>query len=213
MDVTGLWTNRSCSDFISHSASVLQLQFLYQVALANKTSGKTILDIGSRLGAVLYSVSGWLSKTRLPKTMCQKINHSPLQGYLFSEAKKLIGVEINSWFHNVQVDTVAKYKMKDRIEVSGRLYWGERFWRGTCIHLTTFYLRLLVGSSWYSGCPTTDCSGRYYHHEQCVPILQWYRRSKANLAIHPQGNKQKAGAPYCYVTFASRPTETSWIAC
>ncbi|KAI9287973.1 hypothetical protein BC943DRAFT_317525 [Umbelopsis sp. AD052] len=81
-------------NFISHSASVLQLQFLYQVALANQTSGKTILDIGSRLGAVLYS------------------------GYLFSDAKKLIGVEINSWFHNVQVDTVAKYKMKDRIEVS-----------------------------------------------------------------------------------------------
>jgi hypothetical protein len=54
--------------------------------------------------------------------MCQKINHHrPLQGYLFSEAKKLIGVEINSWFHNVQVDTVAKYKMKDRIEVSDRL--------------------------------------------------------------------------------------------
>ncbi|KAI8579129.1 hypothetical protein K450DRAFT_244026 [Umbelopsis ramanniana AG] len=80
-------------NFISHSASVLQLQFMYQVALANQTSGKTILDIGSRLGAVLYT------------------------GYLFSEAKKLIGVEINSWFHNVQVDTVAKYKMKDRIEL------------------------------------------------------------------------------------------------
>jgi hypothetical protein len=45
------------TDFISHSASVLQLQFLYQVALANKTKGKTILDIGSRLGAVLYTVS------------------------------------------------------------------------------------------------------------------------------------------------------------
>ncbi|GAB5585498.1 hypothetical protein Unana1_00398 [Umbelopsis nana] len=80
-------------NFISHSASVLQLQFLYQVALANKTSQKTILDIGSRLGAVLYT------------------------GYLFSDAKKLIGVEINSWFYNVQVDMVAKYKMKDRIEL------------------------------------------------------------------------------------------------
>ncbi|KAG2174724.1 hypothetical protein INT43_005782 [Umbelopsis isabellina] len=80
-------------NFISHSASVLQLQFLYQVALANKTKGKTILDIGSRLGAVLYT------------------------GYLFTEAKKLIGVEINSWFHSVQADIVANYKMKDRIEL------------------------------------------------------------------------------------------------
>jgi hypothetical protein len=29
----------------------------------------------------------------------------------------LIGVEINSWFHNVQADIVSKYKMKDRVEV------------------------------------------------------------------------------------------------
>lgn len=44
-------------DFISHSASVLQLQFLYQVALADKVKDKVIVDVGSRLGAVLYAVS------------------------------------------------------------------------------------------------------------------------------------------------------------
>lgn len=43
-------------DFISHSASVLQLQFLYQVALADKAKDKVIVDVGSRLGAVLYAV-------------------------------------------------------------------------------------------------------------------------------------------------------------
>ncbi|KAI8394230.1 uncharacterized protein BYT42DRAFT_609961 [Radiomyces spectabilis] len=80
-------------NFISHSASVLQLQFLYQVALADKTKGKVIVDVGSRLGAVLYT------------------------GYLFTAAKKLIGVEINDWFCNLQRDMAKKYKMDDRIEV------------------------------------------------------------------------------------------------
>jgi hypothetical protein len=35
----------------------LQLQFLYQVALADKVKDKVIVDVGSRLGAVLYAVS------------------------------------------------------------------------------------------------------------------------------------------------------------
>ncbi|KAI8144043.1 hypothetical protein BJV82DRAFT_556879 [Fennellomyces sp. T-0311] len=80
-------------NFISHSASVMQLQFLYQVALANKVKDKVIVDIGSRLGAVLYS------------------------GYLFTQARKLIGVELNEWFCKLQQDMVKKYKMGDRIEV------------------------------------------------------------------------------------------------
>lgn len=49
-------------DFISHSASVLQLQFLYQVALADSVKDKVIVDIGSRLGAVLYTVSRYFKK-------------------------------------------------------------------------------------------------------------------------------------------------------
>ncbi|KAF7731840.1 hypothetical protein EC973_007671 [Apophysomyces ossiformis] len=80
-------------NFISHSASVLQLQFLYQVVLAEKLNGKVLVDIGSRLGAVLYS------------------------GYLFTKAKKLIGVEINEWFSRLQQDIVSKYKMNDRIKI------------------------------------------------------------------------------------------------
>ncbi|ORX45330.1 hypothetical protein DM01DRAFT_1340140 [Hesseltinella vesiculosa] len=80
-------------NFISHSASVLQLQFLYQVALANKTKDKVIVDVGSRLGAVLYA------------------------GHLFTRAKELIGVEINDWFCKLQQDMVQKYKMDDRVKV------------------------------------------------------------------------------------------------
>ncbi|KAI7858471.1 hypothetical protein BDC45DRAFT_548491 [Circinella umbellata] len=80
-------------NFISHSASVMQLQFLYQVALANKIKDKVIVDIGSRLGAVLYS------------------------GYLFTQARKLIGVELNEWFCKLQEDMVKKYKMGDRVQI------------------------------------------------------------------------------------------------
>ncbi|KAI8062267.1 S-adenosyl-L-methionine-dependent methyltransferase [Gongronella butleri] len=80
-------------NFISHSASVLQLQFLYQVALANKTKDKTIVDVGSRLGAVLYT------------------------GHLFTRAKRIIGVEINDWFCQLQQKTIKKYKMDDRVKV------------------------------------------------------------------------------------------------
>ncbi|SAM09844.1 hypothetical protein [Absidia glauca] len=80
-------------NFISHSASVLQLQFLYQVALADQVKDKVIVDVGSRLGAVLYS------------------------GHLFTRAKRLIGVEINDWFCRLQRDMIRKYKMDDRIEI------------------------------------------------------------------------------------------------
>jgi hypothetical protein len=49
-------------NFISHSASVVQLQFLFQVLLKGERSkGKVVLDVGSRLGAVLYAVSFFFS--------------------------------------------------------------------------------------------------------------------------------------------------------
>uniref|UniRef100_A0A3Q2CKF9 Zgc:109986 n=1 Tax=Cyprinodon variegatus TaxID=28743 RepID=A0A3Q2CKF9_CYPVA len=43
-------------DFISHSFSVSELQFLFQNVLPD-LSGRTVVDVGSRLGAVLYGVS------------------------------------------------------------------------------------------------------------------------------------------------------------
>lgn len=55
--------------------------------------GKQILDVGSRLGAVLYA------------------------GYYFSNASSLIGVEINNYFVNLQKDTVKKFKLSDRIQI------------------------------------------------------------------------------------------------
>ncbi|KAG0339275.1 hypothetical protein BG000_002485 [Podila horticola] len=80
-------------NFISHSASVVQLQFLFQVLLKDKIQNKVVLDVGSRLGAVLYA------------------------GYLFTEAKKLVGVEMNDYFCKLQNNMVRKHRMQDRIEI------------------------------------------------------------------------------------------------
>ncbi|EMP30751.1 hypothetical protein UY3_12173, partial [Chelonia mydas] len=42
-------------EFISHSFSLMELKFLYQYALPDLT-GKILVDVGSRLGAVLFGV-------------------------------------------------------------------------------------------------------------------------------------------------------------
>ncbi|KAI7823598.1 hypothetical protein BC939DRAFT_160963 [Gamsiella multidivaricata] len=80
-------------NFISHSASVVQLQFLFQVVLKDRVNNKVVLDVGSRLGAVLYA------------------------GHLFTEAKKLIGVEMNDYFCKLQTEIVRKHRLQDRIEI------------------------------------------------------------------------------------------------
>ncbi|KAM6973222.1 uncharacterized protein FYW47_003333 [Aplochiton taeniatus] len=79
-------------DFISHSFSISELQFLFQYALPDLT-GKVVVDVGSRLGAVLYG------------------------GYLYSSAARLIGVEINADFFRLQTLAVEKYNFTDRIQV------------------------------------------------------------------------------------------------
>jgi len=43
-------------DFISHSASMMELKFIFEEALVGKLDGKTLVDIGSRLGCVLFAV-------------------------------------------------------------------------------------------------------------------------------------------------------------
>lgn len=46
--------------FISHSSSLLQLRFIFEVALPrllNRPDNKCLVDVGCRLGAVLYGVS------------------------------------------------------------------------------------------------------------------------------------------------------------
>ncbi|XP_042338063.1 uncharacterized protein zgc:109986 isoform X2 [Plectropomus leopardus] len=79
-------------DFISHSFSISELQFLFENVLPD-LSGRMVVDVGSRLGAVLYG------------------------GHVFSSASHLIGLEINEEFVNLQRNILQKYKMTDRIQV------------------------------------------------------------------------------------------------
>lgn len=55
--------------------------------------GKTLLDVGSRLGAVLYGA------------------------HTFTAAKRIIGVEMNEELCELQLEMIGKYEMTDRIEI------------------------------------------------------------------------------------------------
>uniref|UniRef100_A0A1A8J7G7 Methyltransferase type 11 domain-containing protein n=1 Tax=Nothobranchius kuhntae TaxID=321403 RepID=A0A1A8J7G7_NOTKU len=79
-------------DFISHSFSASELQFLFQNVLPDLT-GRTLVDVGSRLGAVLYG------------------------GYLYSSASQLLGLELNEDFVRLQNEILQKYRLTDRVQV------------------------------------------------------------------------------------------------
>ncbi|XP_060789079.1 uncharacterized protein zgc:109986 [Neoarius graeffei] len=79
-------------EFISHSFAISELQFLFLHVLPD-LAGKVVVDVGSRLGAVLYG------------------------GYLYSAAAQLIGVEICEEFVKLQKMTMEKYGFSDRIQV------------------------------------------------------------------------------------------------
>lgn len=79
-------------EFISHSFSIPELQFLFENVLPD-LSGRMLVDVGSRLGAVLYG------------------------GHVFSSASQLVGLELSEDFVKLQNDIVKKYKLMDRIQV------------------------------------------------------------------------------------------------
>lgn len=78
--------------FISHSFSLMELKFIYHHVLPD-LSGKVLVDVGSRLGTVLYG------------------------GYLYSSASQLFGVELNGDFCQLQDMIIKKYQFTDRIKV------------------------------------------------------------------------------------------------
>ncbi|EFA85852.1 hypothetical protein PPL_01084 [Heterostelium album PN500] len=81
-------------NFISHSTSPQLLKFVFSDGvLSGDQSKKVFLDIGSRLGSVLYT------------------------GYLFSNIKQLVGIELDKFFYDLQCDMVKKYDMNDRIKL------------------------------------------------------------------------------------------------
>lgn len=79
-------------EFISHSFSIPELKFLFHNVLPD-LAGKLVMDVGSRLGAVLYG------------------------GHLYSAAAQLVGVEISLEFVQLQTMAVEKYGFSDRIQV------------------------------------------------------------------------------------------------
>lgn len=82
--------------FISHSSSLVQLKFIFQAALPSivtNLADKLLVDVGSRLGAVLYGA------------------------YHFSPIKKIVGVEINPELCDLQQKITEKYRMHDRVEI------------------------------------------------------------------------------------------------
>ncbi|XP_064341964.1 uncharacterized protein LOC105094164 isoform X2 [Camelus dromedarius] len=78
--------------FISHSFSLMELKFIYHHVLPD-LSEKILVDVGSRLGTVLYG------------------------GYLYSSASQLYGVELNGDFCQLQEMVIKKYQFTDRIKV------------------------------------------------------------------------------------------------
>ncbi|KAG8223578.1 hypothetical protein J437_LFUL003042 [Ladona fulva] len=81
--------------FISHSASRGRLLYIF-TALLGPLNEKTILDVGSRLGAILYGA------------------------YLYSTASKIFGIELNKDLCDLQKGIVQKYGFQDRIQVLER---------------------------------------------------------------------------------------------
>ncbi|XP_059209313.1 uncharacterized protein zgc:109986 isoform X2 [Centropristis striata] len=79
-------------DFISHSFSIPELRFLFENVLPD-LSGRLLVDVGSRLGAVLYG------------------------GHVFSSASQLVGVELSEEFVKLQRDIIQRYTLTDRIQV------------------------------------------------------------------------------------------------
>jgi len=80
-------------NFVSHSASLNQLEFIFSDSVLGNLEGKTVVDIGSRLGAVLFV------------------------GFIFSKAKELIGIEKSKFFCETQEHIINLIKMNKRVKV------------------------------------------------------------------------------------------------
>lgn len=78
-------------EFISHSMSAIEAKVIFTHILPN-LAGKIVLDIGSRLGTVLYC------------------------GSLYSKAFSLIGVEFNKELADLQIETIKKFGL-NRIKI------------------------------------------------------------------------------------------------
>eukprot|EP01001_Neometanema_parovale_P007624 NODE_3919_length_1141_cov_33.722986_g3729_i0.p1 GENE.NODE_3919_length_1141_cov_33.722986_g3729_i0~~NODE_3919_length_1141_cov_33.722986_g3729_i0.p1 ORF type:complete len:353 (+),score=71.12 NODE_3919_length_1141_cov_33.722986_g3729_i0:72-1130(+) len=83
-------------NFISHSFSVPQLRFVFEDMLDGSKGGlkdKIVVDVGSRLGAVVY------------------------YGALFTDAKEVVGIERSKYFADLQRRVIKKHGLSPRASV------------------------------------------------------------------------------------------------
>lgn len=78
--------------FVTHSCSKERLEYIFR-ALLPPLEGKTVLDVGSRIGAVLYGA------------------------YFHTKASKIIGIEMNHELCEMQAEVVRHHHLQDRIQV------------------------------------------------------------------------------------------------
>lgn len=80
--------------FISHSLSKLRISYLFNVLLPNNLKNQTVIDVGSRVGAVLYGA------------------------YFMTNVSSIVGIEINNELCQVQRNILRKNKLdKDRVNI------------------------------------------------------------------------------------------------
>jgi len=78
--------------FVTHSCSKERLEYIFR-ALLPPLDGKTVLDVGSRIGAVLYGA------------------------YFHTKASKIIGIEMNHELCEIQGEVVRHHHLQDRVQV------------------------------------------------------------------------------------------------
>lgn len=79
-------------ELITHSCSRDDLEFIFEALLPDLT-GKIVLDVGSRIGAVLFGAS------------------------VFSTSRHIVGIEMNADLCNIAARTVQQFSLGDRVQV------------------------------------------------------------------------------------------------
>lgn len=81
-------------NFISHSASVSQLRYIFSDEVLGSCESLTILDVGSRLGAILWGA------------------------FVFARPTRVIGIEKNSFFCSLQRTVIQTFKLsRPQVEI------------------------------------------------------------------------------------------------
>ena len=80
-------------ELMTHSCARDDLEFIFDALLPDLSGNKIVLDIGSRLGAVLFGA------------------------YVYSSAFKIVGVEMNTELANMSLAATQRFQMTDRIEI------------------------------------------------------------------------------------------------